>query len=94
MNDQTQHQLPEESHSTPHTPQLDTEQEAAPPAAEVVDKPSPKQPAKSKPQKKADRVPPKVSGVFLGDEDRRLLKSMNKVMMKKLGIRPNSSRVV
>ena len=37
------------------------------------------------------RQPPQVSGVFLSEEDRRMLKKMNQIMVNKLGIKKNNS---
>ncbi len=93
--------LPEEEQmETPQfpqiTPPLDTEQEVVQLVVEeVASEPKEKIRAKTNINKKtlskSDRKPPEVSGVFLSDEDRRMLRKMNQIMIDKLGIRKNNS---
>lgn len=70
-----------------------TEPEVVHPVAEEGNyKVAPKVKAKLPISKKLpDRKPPQVSGIFLSDEDRRMVKKMNQIMIAKLGIKKNNS---
>ncbi len=94
MSDLNLQQNPQENISHQDTPLLDTEQEGVHLVAEeVVERPTPKI-TKPKTPKKPKRVKPNVSGKFLGDEDLRSLRALNKEMAKRLGIKSNTSRIV
>lgn len=77
------------------TPPQATEPEVVPPVAEEGNnKVPPKAKAKVSTYKKppaSERTLPKVSGIFLGEEDRRMLKKMNQIMVNRLGIKKNNS---
>ena len=72
-----------------------TEPEVVPPVAEEgSNKVPPKAKAKTSTYKKppaTERTPPEVLGIFLGEEDRRMLKKMNQIMVNRLGIKKNNS---
>lgn len=93
MSDPNQEQNLQELLPIQHTPLPDTEPQVAPLAVEEAVEASLPKASKTKNTKKV-RIPPKVSGKFLGDEDLRALRSLNKEMVRRLGIRANNSRIV
>ena len=77
-------------------PPQDTEPEVVQPVAEEGNnKVTPKAKPRTNTYKKTPitpkRQPPQVSGVFLSEEDRRMLKKMNQIMVNRLGIKKNNS---
>lgn len=74
------------------SPQAIEQAVAQPVVEEVVEAPPPKPTRVRSARKK--RVVPQVSGKFLGDEDLRAIASFNREMTRRLGIKPNTSRIV
>jgi hypothetical protein len=102
MNNPDLEEIQTSSQTPSDTPPQDTEQEVVQHVAEEVvsesglekDLPRAKVRGRTSTHKKppaAERTPPKVSGIFLGEEDKRILETMNKVIMKRLGIKKNNS---